>query len=275
MLPERPRPPRRSVELQRTEDMFLSLMVRRRRSGTHIKVWAGRTADLARSSRHGASSGTPPLTRDAASSWSAGMFSFEVHVETVESLPIILLLHPEAVAHAAASSPAAVIGLFRSRRAPCRSDLLVRMAQGKFERMPRGGGRGALEWSPSGSTGARRIPLRDDRRRDLLGLLDTATERIGVCRDFAHLVIAFCRSAASIGACRLRPGYALGLDPPDFHSFVEVYLSPARRHSVDATTADLRPALVPIAVGRNRRRATAVADNQERFPDPAQRRLGL
>ena len=40
---------------------------------------------------------------------------------------------------------------------------------------------------------------------------DTATERVGVCRDFAHLVIAFCRGL-DIPA-RYVSGYALGLGP--------------------------------------------------------------
>src|SRR5262249_43872805 len=73
-------------------------------------------------------------------------------------------------------------------------------------------------------------------------------ERIGVGRDFAHLVIAFCR-ALEIPA-RYVSGYALGLEPPDFHGFVQVYLEGAWLN-VDATTANLRPALIPIAVGRD------------------------
>ena len=77
---------------------------------------------------------------------------------------------------------------------------------------------------------------------------DTATERIGVCRDFAHLVIAFCR-ALGIPA-RYASCYAPGLEPPDFHSVAQVYLSGAW-HNVDATTDTVRPALIPIAVGRD------------------------
>lgn len=51
---------------------------------------------------------------------------------------------------------------------------------------------------------------------------DTVTERAGVCRDFAHLGIAFCR-ALSVPA-RFVGGYAVGLDPPDFHAVFEAYL---------------------------------------------------
>ncbi len=77
---------------------------------------------------------------------------------------------------------------------------------------------------------------------------DTAIERVGVCRDFAHLVIAFCR-ALDIPA-RYVSGYALGLETPDFHGYVQVFLG-GMWHNVDATSGSLRPAMVPIAVGRD------------------------
>ena len=77
---------------------------------------------------------------------------------------------------------------------------------------------------------------------------DTATERVGVCRDFAHLLISFCR-APGVPA-RYVSAYALGLEPPDFHGYVQVYLGGAW-HNVDATYEGVRPALVPIAVGRD------------------------
>jgi transglutaminase-like putative cysteine protease len=51
---------------------------------------------------------------------------------------------------------------------------------------------------------------------------DTLTERVGVCRDFAHLGIALCR-ALSIPA-RYFTGYAYNLNPPDFHACFEAYI---------------------------------------------------
>ncbi len=77
---------------------------------------------------------------------------------------------------------------------------------------------------------------------------DTATQRIGVCRDFAHLGIAFCR-ALNIPA-RYVSGYCLGLEPPDFHAYFQAYLD-GRWVSFDATERQPRPALVQIAVGRD------------------------
>ena len=51
---------------------------------------------------------------------------------------------------------------------------------------------------------------------------DTLTERVGVCRDFAHLGITLCR-ALSIPA-RYFTGYAYNLNPPDFHACFEAYI---------------------------------------------------
>jgi transglutaminase-like putative cysteine protease len=77
---------------------------------------------------------------------------------------------------------------------------------------------------------------------------DTFISRRGVCRDFAHLLIAFAR-AADIPA-RMVSAYALGIDPPDFHAVVEVYLD-GRWHLIDPTRLAPEQNLVRIAVGRD------------------------
>ncbi|MGB5077235.1 MAG: transglutaminase family protein, partial [Sphingorhabdus sp.] len=77
---------------------------------------------------------------------------------------------------------------------------------------------------------------------------DTFISRRGVCRDFAHLLIAFAR-AADVPA-RMVSAYGLGIDPPDFHAVVEVYLE-GRWHLVDATRLAPEQHLARIAVGRD------------------------
>ncbi len=126
----------------------------------------------------------------------------------------------------------------------CQSDLLARMAEGEFGGIETGGGRvlAIAEWV------RRHVEYRYGTTDSLTSAFDTATERIGVCRDFAHLVIAFCR-ALDIPA-RYVSGYALGLEPPDFHGYAQTYVGGAW-HNVDATFEGVRPALVPIAVGRD------------------------
>ncbi|MGD7036950.1 transglutaminase-like domain-containing protein [Methylotuvimicrobium buryatense] len=77
---------------------------------------------------------------------------------------------------------------------------------------------------------------------------DTATERIGVCRDFAHLGIAFCR-ALNIPA-RFVSSYAYGLTIPDFHACFEAYLG-NRWYLFDATRLAPQNGIVRIGTGRD------------------------
>jgi transglutaminase-like putative cysteine protease len=80
------------------------------------------------------------------------------------------------------------------------------------------------------------------------GATQTLLLRQGVCRDFAHLVIALLR-ALDVPA-RLVAVYAPGLDPMDFHAVAEAYVDGAW-HVVDATTLAPRQTLVRIATGRD------------------------
>jgi transglutaminase-like putative cysteine protease len=77
---------------------------------------------------------------------------------------------------------------------------------------------------------------------------DTFISHRGVCRDFAHLLIAFAR-AADVPA-RMVSAYALGINPPDFHAVVEVYLD-GRWHLIDPTRLAPEHHMVRIAVGRD------------------------
>lgn len=84
------------------------------------------------------------------------------------------------------------------------------------------------------------------------GPTDGATETLlggaGVCRDYAHLVIALLR-ALGVPA-RLAAVYAPGCDPMDFHAVVEAFVS-AGWYVVDATALAPRSSLVRIATGRD------------------------
>jgi transglutaminase-like putative cysteine protease len=78
--------------------------------------------------------------------------------------------------------------------------------------------------------------------------INTFIDRQGVCRDFAHLAITFCR-ALNIPA-RYVSGYCLGLEPPDFHAFFHAYVG-GRWVVFDATQRQPRPSLVQVAMGRD------------------------
>ena len=77
---------------------------------------------------------------------------------------------------------------------------------------------------------------------------DTVTQRAGVCRDFAHLGIAFCR-ALSIPA-RYYAGYACDMQPPDFHACFEACIG-NRWFIFDPTQRAALNGLVRIATGRD------------------------
>ena len=170
-----------------------------------------------------------------------GSFSFEL-TATIETAPNAAL-SDDAVEHPLQEIPAeSLVYTLPSRY--CQSDLLARMARAEFGQLPPGGGRvrTIADWVRS------HVEYRYGTTDAKTSAFDTATERVGVCRDFAHLVIAFCR-ALGIPA-RYASCYVAGLEPPDVHSVAQVYLSGAW-HNVDATTEAVRPALIPIAVGRD------------------------
>ncbi|MDT5076458.1 MAG: hypothetical protein QOJ80_1095, partial [Mycobacterium sp.] len=80
------------------------------------------------------------------------------------------------------------------------------------------------------------------------GAVDTLLAGAGVCRDFAHLVVAMLR-AVNVPA-RLVAAYAPGLSPMDFHAVAEAFVDSQWR-VVDATLLAPRQSLVRIATGRD------------------------
>lgn len=82
----------------------------------------------------------------------------------------------------------------------------------------------------------------------LTSAFDTATARAGVCRDFAHLGIAFCR-AMNVPA-RFVSGYAYDLEPPDFHAVFEAWLGD-RWYLFDPTRRVVPENVIRIGVGRD------------------------
>ena len=82
----------------------------------------------------------------------------------------------------------------------------------------------------------------------LTSAFDTATARAGVCRDFAHLGIAFCR-ALNIPA-RFVSGYAYAMEPQDFHAVFEAWLDD-QWYLFDPTRRTVPENLIRIGVGRD------------------------
>ena len=91
------------------------------------------------------------------------------------------------------------------------------------------------------------------------GAADTLLAGAGVCRDYAHLVIALLR-ALNVPA-RLAAVYAPGCQPMDFHAVAEAFIDDEWR-VVDATCLAPRQSMVRIATGRDAA-DTAFLDNHK------------
>jgi transglutaminase-like putative cysteine protease len=82
--------------------------------------------------------------------------------------------------------------------------------------------------------------------------IDTLLGQVGVCRDFAHLMIALCR-AINIPA-RFATGIDYGADPAlgptDFHAYVEVYLGD-RWYMFDPSGTAIPMGFVRFGTGRD------------------------
>jgi hypothetical protein len=104
----------------------------------------------------------------------------------------------------------------------CQSDRLIKLANNEFGKLPQGYGRvqAIRDWVN------RHIKFTMNSSNSNTSAVDSIIEQVGVCRDFAHLMIALCR-AINIPA-RFATGTDYGADPmlgpSDFHAYVEVYL---------------------------------------------------
>jgi transglutaminase-like putative cysteine protease len=127
----------------------------------------------------------------------------------------------------------------------CESDLLGRVAQKMFGGLPPGHPRvqAIADWIHGN------VEYQIGSSQATTTARDVFVQRAGVCRDFAHLAVTFCR-ALNIPA-RLVVGYARFVEPPpDFHAVFEAWLG-GRWVMYDATRMAPLDSLVRIAVGRD------------------------
>jgi transglutaminase-like putative cysteine protease len=78
--------------------------------------------------------------------------------------------------------------------------------------------------------------------------LETLQSRAGVCRDFAHVAIALCRSV-DIPA-RMVVGYLHGREPMDMHAWFEAHVGD-RWYTFDPSEQQLRGGRIVLAHGRD------------------------
>jgi transglutaminase-like putative cysteine protease len=130
----------------------------------------------------------------------------------------------------------------------CQSDRLVKFAINEFGTLWRGHSRveAIQAWV------RRHVTFTSNTSNSNTSAVDTLIEQVGICRDFAHVMIALCR-ALSIPA-RFTTATDYGADPvlgpPDFHAYVEVYLGD-RWYLFDPSGTTIPMGLVRFGTGRD------------------------
>ncbi|MEX8518233.1 MAG: transglutaminase family protein [Leptothrix sp. (in: b-proteobacteria)] len=130
----------------------------------------------------------------------------------------------------------------------CQSDRLATLAMAEFGHLPQGYSRilAIQEWV------RQQVTFKQNTTNSTTSAVDTLVDRVGVCRDFAHLMIALCR-ALSIPA-RFATGIDYGADPilgpTDFHAYVEVFLGD-RWYIFDPSGTAIPMGFVRLGTGRD------------------------
>jgi len=176
----------------------------------------------------------------------------EINYNAVVNLSETIVPDPSTPEVPLAEMPPEVVLLTMPSRY-CESDRLVKVALDLFGSGPHGAQRvmDICDWIRT------HVTYEYGHTTSSTSAFDMVTERVGVCRDFSHLAIAFCR-ALNIPA-RYAAGYCLELDPPDFHAYFQAYLAPPPGfedgtgwwYNFDATYERVRHGLVNISVGRD------------------------
>lgn len=130
----------------------------------------------------------------------------------------------------------------------CQSDRLHRLAVKEFGQLRQGYSRvqAIRDWVQQ------RVTFTSNSSTGNTTAIDTLIDEAGVCRDFAHLMIALCR-AVNIPA-RFVSGIDYGADPAlgptDFHAYVEVYVG-HRWYMFDPSGTAIPMGFVRLATGRD------------------------
>jgi transglutaminase-like putative cysteine protease len=130
----------------------------------------------------------------------------------------------------------------------CQSDRLHQLARTEFGAMSPGYWRvrAIQDWVQ------RRTRFVSGSSNGTTSAVDTLIEQVGVCRDFAHLMIALCR------AINIPARFATAIDygsnpafgPTDFHAYVEAFLG-GRWYLFDPSGMALPMGLVRLGTGRD------------------------
>lgn len=195
----------------------------------------------------GTSAYTDPATGSRFLRLRANMGGFMLHYSAVVELAHYKAQPDQLFELSSQDLPGAVLPyLYPSRY--CQSDRLLNLANNEFGHLPPGYNRAQAicDWVQS------TVRFEGNSSDSTTSAIDTLVDRVGVCRDFAHLMVALCR-AANLPA-RMASGMDYGADPilgpPDFHAYVEVFLG-GRWYIFDPSGTAIPMGFVRLATGRD------------------------
>jgi len=174
--------------------------------------------------------------------WAVGQGPFRADYHAIVAIdrPVVDLSQLRATAPR--SLPGLVIPYLMPSRY-CQSEKFESFVHGEFAGLEGGPlGEALVEWV------RRTLVYASGSSAGATTAIDTFVERRGVCRDYAHLVVAMARAGGIPARCV--SAYAPGVDPPDFHAVAELWFQ-GGWHLVDATGMADCQQLARVAVGRD------------------------
>jgi transglutaminase-like putative cysteine protease len=188
-----------------------------------------------------------PVTGNRIAAFSASSRELSVRYAALVDLEHEFVDPADVVAESPVSVPAAALSyLYPSRY--CQADLVQQHAWDRFGQMPRGYAQvlAVRDWVRAN------VKFRIGASKSSTTAMDTLRDGVGVCRDFAHTMIAYCRALNF--PSRIVTGVDYGADPalgpPDFHAYVEVFIG-GTWYLFDPTGICPVTGLVRIGTGRD------------------------
>lgn len=165
--------------------------------------------------------GSDPCTANRTVSFNAEAGDFVTRYSALVDIAHRIVDPIDIIAEGPASLPASTLSfLYPSRY--CQADLIQKHAWDTFGHLPRGyfQVRAVRDWVH------RSLRFQVGTSCSSTSVIDTLRAGVGVCRDFAHTMISYCRALNY--PARFVTGVDYGADPtlgpPDFHAYVEVFV---------------------------------------------------
>ncbi len=190
---------------------------------------------------------TDPATGNRIAAFDIGAGALAVRYAATVELDHLLVDPVDIVAESPAALPVETIRyLYPSRY--CQADLVQQQAWDRFGSLERG----YLQLAAVRDWVRETLRFEVGTSRSSTSVLDTLRDGVGVCRDFAHTMIAHCRAlnypARFVTAVDYGADPALG--PPDFHAYVEAFVG-GHWYVFDPTGISPVTGLIRIGTGRD------------------------